>query len=163
MSEIKANGLKGNALTIAFSNRSPQLIYLPQDQWGTVEKPRQFEAAAQLNPAGTMAIQRAMQNFESALAEVKPPGPSPLDVSLHAEPTSVEKGRPVALVWTSSNATSLDLEPGVGRVAAAGGISLVPARLHELHPDRHRPGGDEGSQRFRYRDATCTSSCPRLF
>ncbi len=125
-SEIKAIWLKGSVLTIAFSNRSPHLIYLPQAQWGTVEKPRQFEAAAQLNPAGTMAIQRAMGNFESALAEVKPPGPSPLDVSLHAEPPSVEKGRPVALVWTSSNATSLDLEPGVGRVAAAGGISLLP-------------------------------------
>jgi hypothetical protein len=38
----------------------------------------------------------------------------------------VEKGRPVHLVWTSSNATSLDLEPGVGRVAASGGMSLVP-------------------------------------
>ena len=76
--------------------------------------------------AGTMAVQRAMQNFDSVLAEVKPPAPPSLDVSLHAEPSSVEKGRPVALVWTSSNATSLDLEPGVGRVAAAGGISLQP-------------------------------------
>jgi hypothetical protein len=73
-----------------------------------------------------MAIQRAVQNFDSVLAEVKPPAPPPLDVTLHAEPATVEKGRTVALVWTSTNATSLDLEPGVGRVAAAGGISLVP-------------------------------------
>jgi len=126
LSEIKAIGLKGSILIIAFSSRSPQLIYLPQDQWGTVEKPRQFQEAGVLNLAGTMAIQRGMQNFNSVLAEVQPPAPAPLDVSLHAEPSSVEKGRPVTLVWNSSNATSLDLEPGVGRVAAAGGMSLVP-------------------------------------
>ena len=126
-SEIKANGLRGSALIIAFSNRSPQLIYLPQDYWETeVGKPRSFERLAQMNLAGTMAIQRAMQNFDSVLAEVKPPAPASLDVALHAEPSTVEKGRTVALVWTSSNATSLDLEPGVGRVAAAGGVSLVP-------------------------------------
>ncbi|MFZ0960025.1 MAG: hypothetical protein WAO35_03910 [Terriglobia bacterium] len=126
LSEMKANGLKGNALMIAFSNRTPQLIYLPQEQWGTVEKPRQFQAAGALNLAGTMAIQRAMQNFGGALAELKPPAGALLDVTLRAEPTSVVRGRPVTLVWTSSNATSLDLEPGVGRVAAAGGTSLVP-------------------------------------
>ena len=118
--------LKGSLLQIAFAKRAPLLTYLPQDQWGTVQKPRQFQEAAQLNLAGTMAVQRGMQNFDSVLAEVKPPAPPPLDVSLHAEPSSVEKGRPVTLVWNSTNATSLDLEPGVGRVAAAGGMSLVP-------------------------------------
>jgi hypothetical protein len=127
LSEIKDNRLlKGSLLQIAFAKRAPLLIYLPQDQWGTVGKPRQFQAAAQLNLAGTMAVQRGMQDFDSVLAEVKPPAPPPLDVSLHAEPSSVEKGRPVTLVWNSTNATSLELEPGVGRVAAAGGMSLVP-------------------------------------
>jgi len=124
LNEIKAIGFtKGSILQIAFAKRAPLLIYLPQGQWETVGKPRQFEEAAQLNLAGTKGIQRAMQNFDSVLAEVKPP---PLEVNLHAEPSSVEKGRSVALVWNSSNATSLDLEPGVGRVAAAGGISLAP-------------------------------------
>jgi hypothetical protein len=125
-SQIKASGLKGNALMIAFSNRTPQLIYLPQEQWGTVEKPRQFQAAAALNLAGTMGIQRAMQNFGSVLAELKPPAAALLDVTLRAEPSTVVRGRPVTLVWTSANATSLDLEPGVGQVAAAGGTSVVP-------------------------------------
>jgi hypothetical protein len=118
--------IRGNLLQVAFAKRGPLLIYLPQDQWGTVEKPRQFESAAQLNMAGTMAIQRGIQNFDIVLAEVKPPAAPPLDVTLHAEPATVEKGRPVTLVWTSSNAASLDLEPGVGRVAAAGGMSVQP-------------------------------------
>ncbi len=127
ISEI--NGIrfvKGRLLQVAFAKRAPLLIYLPQDQWGTVEKPRQFEEVAQQNLAGTLAVQRGMQNFDSVLAEVKPPTPPPLNVSLHAEPPTVEKGHPVALVWNSTNATVLELEPGVGPVAAAGGTSLVP-------------------------------------
>ena len=118
-----------NLLQITFAKRAPLLIYLSQDLWGNVVgKPRAFEELAQTAPmpAGTLDIQRAMQNFDSVLAEVKPPAPPPLDVDLHAEPSVVEKGRPVALVWTSRNATSLDLEPGVGRVAAAGGMSVLP-------------------------------------
>jgi hypothetical protein len=126
-SEIRDNRfVKGSLLQIQFARRLAVLIYLPQSQWGTVEKPRQFEVAGQLNLAGTLAIQRAMQNFDGVLAEVKPPAAPPMDVTLHAEPATVEKGRPVTLVWTSSNATSLDLEPGVGRVAAAGGMSVQP-------------------------------------
>jgi len=119
--------LEGSFLRIAFGSRKLLLIYLPQDYWGTVVgKPRAFKEFGLRNPAGTMAVQRGMQNFDTVLAEVKPPTPPPLDVSLHAESMSVEKGHSVTLVWNSSNATSLDLEPGVGRVGAAGGMSLVP-------------------------------------
>ncbi|MGA3325796.1 MAG: hypothetical protein ABSF45_15090 [Terriglobia bacterium] len=126
-SEITNSRLIKNFLQIAFAKRKLLLIYLPQDYWETVVgRPRAFGEFGQRNPAGTMAVQRAMQSFDSVLAEVKPPVPPSLDVTLHAEPSSVEKGRTVALVWTSSNATSLDLEPGVGRVAAAGGMSLIP-------------------------------------
>jgi hypothetical protein len=126
LSEITKMSFRGSLFFISFARRSVLITYLPQDQWGTVEKLRQFEGASKLNLSGTMAIQRAMQNFDSVLAEVKPPAPPPLDVNLHAEPSTVEKGRTVTLVWSSSNATSLDLQPGVGRVAAAGGLSLQP-------------------------------------
>lgn len=116
--------IEGVFLHMAFGGRKPLLIYLPQDLCATVVgRPRAFKEQAQKMPAGTMAVQRAMQNFDGVLGEVKPPS---VDVSLHAEPSTVEKGRPVTLVWSSSNATGLDLEPGVGRVAAAGGISLQP-------------------------------------
>jgi hypothetical protein len=126
-SEITNSRLVKNFLQIFFAKRRLLVIYLPQDYWGTVVgKVRAFEEFGQRDPAGTIAIQRAMQNFDSVLAEVKPPAPPPLDVSLHAEPSTVEKGRTVTLVWSSSNAASLDLEPGVGRVAAAGGLSVQP-------------------------------------
>jgi hypothetical protein len=140
--------MRGGYLQIIFAKRAPLLIYLPQDQWGAVEKPRQFEGASQLNLAGTMAVQRGMQNFDSVLAEVKPPAPAPLDVNLHAEPPSVEKGRSVTLVWSSSNATSLDLEPGVGRVASAGGMSLVPQESTNYTLTAAGPAGTKAASIF---------------
>jgi len=157
LSEIKDIRLiKGNLLQIAFARRGPLLIYLPQGQWGTVGKPRQFEEAAQQNLAGTMGIQRAVQNFDTVLAEVKPPPPPPLDVRLHAEPPSVVKGHPVTLVWNSTNATSLDLEPGVGRVAAAGGMSLVPLEATNYTLTARGPAGTKAVSVF----VTVTAPAP---
>jgi len=127
LGEVKYIGLQKGVLLLITSDQRRGLIYLSQENWGTVVgKPGVFERFAQMDVAGTMAIQRALQNFDSVLAEVKPPAPPPLDVSLHAEPATVEKGHPVTLVWNSTNATSLDLEPGVGHLAAAGGMSVVP-------------------------------------
>jgi hypothetical protein len=115
-----------NLLFIVTSGQKIYVTYLSQDRWGISQNPRAIFELAYQNVPGTKAILHAITNFDSVLASVKPPAPPPLEVALHAEPSSVEKGRTVSLVWTSSNATSLDLEPGVGRVAAAGGMSLVP-------------------------------------
>ncbi len=103
-----------------------ELAYLPQSLWGETQTERAFNEEAQSNIAGTMAVQRGMRNFDGVLAEVKPPAAQALDVTLHAEPSSVEKGRSVSLTWSSSNATGLDLEPGVGHVGATGEMKLQP-------------------------------------
>jgi hypothetical protein len=126
LSEIRDIQFVKNALLIQTSSSRIELTYLPQSLWGQAQNQRAFYEVARLNMAGTMAIQRALRNFDTVLAEVKPPAPPALDVTLRAEPSSVEKGRTVSLTWSSSNATSLDLEPGIGRVAAAGGLSLLP-------------------------------------
>jgi len=154
--------VKGSLLQLAFARRAPLLIYLPQDQWGTVEKPRQFMGAAQMNLAGTLAIQRALQNFDTVLAEVKPPAPPALDVSLRAEPPTVEKGRPVTLVWNSTNATSLDLEPGVGSVAAAGGMSLLPQDSTNYTLTATGPAGVKASSVYVTVTAPAPASVPTL-
>ena len=127
-SDIKDIQLQRIFLLLYTSKEKLSLIYLSPDLWGEVAGNRRaFLELAQGNLAGTMAVQRGMQNFDSVLAEVKPPPSAPApDVTLHAEPMTVTKGHAVTLVWTSSNATSLDLEPGIGRVANAGGTSLVP-------------------------------------
>jgi TolA-binding protein len=50
----------------------------------------------------------------------------PLSATLTAAPMSVEKGQSVRLSWSSQNATSLDLEPGVGRVDPEGSMLVTP-------------------------------------
>ncbi len=161
LSEIQDISVVKNFLRVAIGTRKPLLIYLPQDFWGqVVGRSRAFVELGQRNPmlAGTMAIQRAMQNFGSVLAEVKPPAPPSLDVSLHADPPSVEKGHSVALLWTSSNAASLDLEPGVGRVAAAGGISLVPQDSTNYTLTATGPAGTKATSVF----VTVTQPAPAV-
>ena len=134
-------------LYINASERKFYLTYSPESEWEKVANPDQFFRAAKLNMDGTVAVQRAMQNFEGVLAEVKPPASAP-EVTLHAEPGSVEKGHSVALVWTSSNATSLDLEPGVGKVAAAGGMSLTPSDSTSYTLTAAGPGGTKTATAF---------------
>lgn len=127
LGQIQYLGLQKYVLLLITSHQKRTLIYLPQENCATlVEKRGAFDDFARVNIVGTMAVQRAIQNFAGVLADVKPLTPPALDVSLRADPASVEKGHSVALAWASNNATSLDLEPGVGRVAAAGGMSLQP-------------------------------------
>lgn len=56
----------------------------------------------------------------------KPAPPPAPTVTLTAEPSTIEKGHSVTLSWSSENATSLDLEPGVGNVQANGSTTTTP-------------------------------------
>jgi hypothetical protein len=66
-------------------------------------------------------VVRIAEERQAALA----PKPVPT-VSLNVDPGTVEKGHAVTLTWTSANATSLDLEPGIGPVTASGSRTIVP-------------------------------------
>ena len=55
-----------------------------------------------------------------------PPPPAAATVTLTAEPSTIEKGQSSTLSWSSENATSLDLEPGVGKVQAQGSTTVSP-------------------------------------
>ncbi len=60
-----------------------------------------------------------------------PPAPPPAPavqptVTLSASPTSVNAGQSSTLSWTSTNATDLDIEPGVGKVAPQGSTPVNP-------------------------------------
>jgi peptidoglycan-associated lipoprotein len=60
-----------------------------------------------------------------------PPAPAPAPaaaptVTLNASPTSVSSGGTVTLSWSSTNATDLDIEPGVGKVAPQGSTPVNP-------------------------------------
>ena len=47
-------------------------------------------------------------------------------VTLDADRNSIQTGQSVYLRWNSTNATNVDIEPGVGKVALAGATSVTP-------------------------------------
>ncbi len=54
-----------------------------------------------------------------------PPAAQPT-VTLNASPSSITPGQSVTLSWSSTNATDLDIEPGVGKVAPEGSTPVSP-------------------------------------
>ena len=48
-------------------------------------------------------------------------------VTLNASPSSVNPGQSATLSWSSTNATDLDIEPGVGKVSPQGSTPVNPA------------------------------------
>jgi hypothetical protein len=75
------------------------------------------------------------------------PKPVPT-VTLTAEPSSVEKGQPVTLRWTSAHADSLDLEPGIGQVPASGSKTLTPAESATYTITVQGPGGRNSATQY---------------
>ena len=59
-----------------------------------------------------------------------PPAPAPPPAkptaNLQASPNTVQRGEGVTLTWTSTNATTLSLSPGVGNVSAEGTQRVTP-------------------------------------
>jgi peptidoglycan-associated lipoprotein len=62
-------------------------------------------------------------------------------VTLDASPTSVKSGDTVTLSWTSTNATDLDIEPGVGKVVAQGTTPVNPTQSTTFTITATGPGG----------------------
>lgn len=58
---------------------------------------------------------------------IAPPPPPPVPTSvLKVEPASVEKGKPVTLTWSSTNASSCEIQPEVGSVPTSGSKTIIP-------------------------------------
>jgi|SRR5271154_5092814 len=62
-------------------------------------------------------------------------------VTLNASPTSVKSGDTVTLSWTSTDATDLDIEPGVGKVVAQGTTPVNPTQSTTFTITATGPGG----------------------
>ena len=69
------------------------------------------------------------------------PPPALPTVSLKAAATSITKGQETDLNWTSTSATSLDLQPGVGKVGTAGTAVVAPAQTTTYTLTATGPGG----------------------
>jgi len=125
-------------LQLTIVRRKIELAYIPQVHWDAVRRGKDFLVLSERYMVGTASIEVAIRNFEQVYNEVKPPLPV---ISLRAEPASVEKGHSVTLVWTSANATNLELEPGGGRVATEGSTSLTPDSSTTYTLSATGPGG----------------------
>jgi len=69
------------------------------------------------------------------------PTPPAASCSLTAEPASLSPGQSATLTWTSTNATNLDLEPGLGQQLATGSVSVTPQGSTEYTLTATGPGG----------------------
>src|SRR5215510_2205419 len=74
------------------------------------------------------------------LAQLAPSPASPT-VALSASPASAQAGQPITLTWSSTNATSITLEPSVGRVAAQGSTTVRPTQSTTYTVNATGPGG----------------------
>jgi peptidoglycan-associated lipoprotein len=55
-----------------------------------------------------------------------PAAPAAPTVTLNATPGSIQSGQTSTLAWSSTNATDLDIEPGVGKVSPQGSTPVTP-------------------------------------
>ena len=75
-----------------------------------------------------------------APAPPPPPPPAPT-ITLRANPTTLNRGQATTLTWEARNATSVQIEPGVGMVAAMGNRSLMPQSSVTYQATAMGPGG----------------------
>ena len=72
-----------------------------------------------------------------------PPPPEAVTVTLSASPTTIDRGQSATLNWESSNATNLDLQPGVGTVDAQGNRQVSPSESTTYTLTATGPGGTD--------------------
>ncbi len=70
-----------------------------------------------------------------------PTPPAQPTVTLNASPTAVNSGQQVTLSWSSTNATDLDLQPGIGKVAPQGSTPVTPTQSTDYTITASGPGG----------------------
>jgi hypothetical protein len=75
-----------------------------------------------------------------AAGQLPRPSGSP-SVSLSASPASTQPGQPITLTWSSTNATSIILEPSIGVVVAQGSTIVKPSQSTTYTVTATGPGG----------------------
>jgi peptidoglycan-associated lipoprotein len=82
------------------------------------------------------------------VVQAPPPPPPPVvapparpTVTLQASSTLIQKGESATLTWSSTNATSLNLSPGVGSVTAEGTTRVTPSDSTTYTITATGPGG----------------------
>ncbi len=85
---------------------------------------------------------------KKAPAPPPPPPPPPAarpTATLSANPTSIERGQSSTLTWSTTNATDVSIEPGIGSVQASGSRSVRPTESTTYRLTAKGAGGTEGA------------------
>jgi peptidoglycan-associated lipoprotein len=97
---------------------------------------------------GLLAMVLVGVGCKHPVASAPPPAPAPSTppparptVTLQAQPTTVQRGQSVTLNWSSTNATSLMLSPGIGTVAPQGSQPVSPTDSITYSITATGPGG----------------------
>jgi len=77
---------------------------------------------------------------EPAAAAAPPPAPAPT-ITLTASATSITAGQSTTLEWSSTNASAVTIEPGIGTVATSGSRSVSPTSSVTYQATATGPGG----------------------
>ena len=80
-------------------------------------------------------------NAGKPIAASQPTPPASPSVALSASPASAQAGQTVTLTWSSTNATSIILEPAVGPVATQGSTKVKPSQSTTYTVTATGPGG----------------------
>src|SRR5215469_3538641 len=80
-------------------------------------------------------------NGEKLISAAQLAPPASPSVALSASPASAQAGQPVKLTWSSTNATSITLEPSMGNVAAQGSATVRPSQSTTYTATATGPGG----------------------
>jgi outer membrane protein OmpA-like peptidoglycan-associated protein len=102
------------------------------------------EAIAQANEATAMAKGLCPKLPLPEPMKVTAPPPPPMaapTVSLMASPPSVDKGKCADLSWTSTNASDVSIDQGIGSVAASGSRQVCPATTTQYMVTAKGEGG----------------------
>ena len=70
-----------------------------------------------------------------------PPAAVQPTVTLNATPSTVKPGGTVTLLWTSTGATDVSIDPGVGKVATEGSTPVTPTESTTYTITANGPGG----------------------
>jgi len=86
-----------------------------------------------------------MANGKNPIVAAQLAPPASPSVALNASPVSAQAGQQVTLTWSSTNATSITLEPSVGPVAAQGSARVRPSQSTTYTVTATGPGGSAHS------------------
>ncbi|MEP7312887.1 MAG: PQQ-dependent sugar dehydrogenase [Pseudomonadota bacterium] len=129
---VPASIIEGNSATLSWTSNNASSLSINQGI-GSVTPvaagSQNVTPAATLTYTGTVAGPGGGGSCSTTLVVTPPPPPQPASCTLTVAPTSITQGSSATLSWTTSSATGLTINQGIGSVTplAAGSRTVTPA------------------------------------